>query len=130
MSRDSAPEPVRDDALGRRLFPDGEEPDARFTLANERTFLAWIRTALAFVAAGVAIEAFTLGSLPPGVRKGFAVAVIAVGVLIAVGAGFRWWRVETAMRRKRPLPVPGIVPLLGVVAAAGAVVAAVLVVSA
>jgi len=128
MSTSPEPEqPSRQDALGRRLFPGGAEPDARFTLANERTFLAWIRTSLAFIAAGVALEAFTLGGLPAGVRKAFAVAVIAVGVLIALGAGLRWWRVETAMRHRRPLPVPGIVPLLGVVAAAGAVVAAVLV---
>ncbi|MGB6454192.1 MAG: DUF202 domain-containing protein, partial [Streptosporangiaceae bacterium] len=31
------------------------EPDARFTLANQRTFLAWSRTALALVAAGLGI---------------------------------------------------------------------------
>lgn len=126
---EQAPAPGREDALGRRLFPDGEEPDARFTLANERTFLAWIRTSLAFVAAGVALEAFTLGGLTPGMRKAFAVAIIAVGVLIALGAGVRWWRVETAMRRSKPLPVPGIVPLLGIIAAVGAVVAAILVVT-
>ena len=35
----------------------GTEPDPRFTFANERTFLAWIRTALGFLAAGVAIAA-------------------------------------------------------------------------
>jgi hypothetical protein len=35
----------------RRVFADGAEPDPRFTLANERTFLAWIRTALALIAA-------------------------------------------------------------------------------
>ena len=31
---------------------DGEEPDYRFTLANERTFLAWVRTALGLLAGG------------------------------------------------------------------------------
>ena len=31
------------------------EPDIRFTLANERTFLAWVRTAIGLVAAGVAV---------------------------------------------------------------------------
>lgn len=51
--------------LTRRLLPDGEEPDARFTLANERTFLAWIRTALAFIAGGIAVEAFTGDLFPP-----------------------------------------------------------------
>ena len=46
-------------ALTKRLLPDGVEPDPRFTLANERTFLAWVRTALAFIAGGIAVEAFT-----------------------------------------------------------------------
>ena len=45
--------------LARRVFPEGTEPDPRFTLANERTFLAWMRTALAFIAGGVALEAFS-----------------------------------------------------------------------
>ncbi len=44
--------------LARRLLPEGSEPDPRFTLANERTFLAWVRTALALLAGGIAIEAF------------------------------------------------------------------------
>jgi hypothetical protein len=34
---------------------DEQEPDYRFTFANERTFLAWIRTALALIAGGVAV---------------------------------------------------------------------------
>ncbi len=34
--------------------PAETEPEARFTLANRRTFLAWSRTALALVAAGLA----------------------------------------------------------------------------
>lgn len=35
------------------LLKVGEEPDPRFTLANERTFLAWTRTALALLASAV-----------------------------------------------------------------------------
>lgn len=42
------------------VYGQGEEPDARFSLANERTFLAWIRTSLALIAGGVALEAFDL----------------------------------------------------------------------
>ena len=34
---------------------DGTEPDPRFTFANERTFLAWSRTALALVVAGLGV---------------------------------------------------------------------------
>ncbi len=42
------------------IYAHGSEPDPRFTLANERTFLAWIRTGLAFIAGGIALNAFTL----------------------------------------------------------------------
>ena len=100
--------------LSRTVFPDGEEPDARFTLANERTFLSWTRTSLAFMAGGVAIEAFPIEGLAPQLRLWLAVATIFVGMLIAIGAAARWWRVENAMRHNRALPVPGIIPLLSV----------------
>jgi putative membrane protein len=53
----------------RWVCGEGSEPDPRFTLANERTFLAWIRTALALPAGGVALEALTV-SLLPGLRLG------------------------------------------------------------
>ena len=42
------------------VYRDGSEPDPRFSLANERTFLAWIRTSLALFAAGVALEALAI----------------------------------------------------------------------
>ena len=48
----------------RRVYGTGTEPDPRFTLANERTFLAWIRTSLALIAGGVALEAFELPISP------------------------------------------------------------------
>lgn len=108
--------------LDRRLFPDGKEPDPQFTLANERTFLAWTRTSLAFLAGGIALEAFPL-DLSPELKTGLAVFIIAVGMLISAGAAGRWVRVERAMRRGAPLPVPGIVPLLSFAALAASCVA-------
>lgn len=98
--------------FSRSVFPDGEEPDPRFTLANERTFLAWTRTSLAFLAGGIAFEAFPLAGIDPTLRTGVAIFIIAVGMLIAAGAAGRWMNVERAMRAKKPLPVPAIVPLL------------------
>ncbi|EPD69341.1 hypothetical protein HMPREF1219_01209 [Corynebacterium pyruviciproducens ATCC BAA-1742] len=98
------------------MFPEGEEPDPRFTLANERTFLAWTRTALAFLAGGIAIEAFPIAGLGPAVRMWLAIFVTAVGMVIAGGAAFRWVRVERAMRTGRPLPMPAVIPLLSVAA--------------
>ncbi len=107
----------------RRLFPDGEDPDPRFTLANERTFLAWIRTSLAFLAAGVALEAFPVENVSPTLRTMLSVTVIALGMLIAAGAAGRWVSIERAMRRGQPLPIPLIVPLLAFGAVAAAVLA-------
>lgn len=98
--------------FARAVFPDGQEPDPRFTLANERTFLAWTRTSLAFLAGGIAFEAFPIENLDPSLRTGIAVFIITVGMLIAAGAAGRWMNVERAMRNGRPLPVPAIVPLL------------------
>jgi putative membrane protein len=108
--------------LTRRLFPDGEEPDPRFTLANERTFLAWMRTALAFIAGGVGIEALPASVMSPGLRTFAALAAIGTGILLAAGSAVRWLRIERAMRRNEPLPVPSIVPVLS----AGSIIAAVL----
>ena len=51
----------------QRLRSTGSEPDPRITFANERTFLAWIRTSLALIAAGVALEALVDGLGRPGV---------------------------------------------------------------
>lgn len=98
--------------LARFFFPDGDDPDPRFTLANERTFLAWTRTSLAFLAGGIALEAFPLQLMSADLKTGLSVFIIATGMLIAAGAAGRWIRVERAMRRGEPLPVPGIVPLL------------------
>ncbi len=113
-------------ALARAVFPDGEEPDPRFTLANERTFLAWTRTSLAFLAGGIALEAFEMPSIDEGLRRIAAVVIIVIGMLIALGAAIRWVRVERAMRHAKPLPVPAIAPVLGV----GIFVAAIVVLAA
>ncbi len=88
-----------------------EEPDYRFTLANERTFLAWIRTALALIAGGIAVVQFVPSFGIPGVRHGLSVALTAGGGVLAGLAVRRWQRVQAAMRRDEDLP-PTHVPLL------------------
>ena len=101
--------------MGKRwpgwVYDDGTEPDARFSLANERTFLAWIRTALALMAGGVALEAFDL-SFPGPARRIASVVLILLALGAAAIGWMRWARTERAMRRQQPLP--GSV-LLGVV---------------
>ncbi len=98
--------------LARALLPDGSDPDPRFTLANERTFLAWTRTSLAFLAGGVALAALPIQHISEQLRTWTALFIIAIGLLIAAGSALRWVRIERAMRRRRPLPVPAIIPVL------------------
>ncbi len=87
----------------RWVYSQGTEPDPRFTLANERTFLAWIRTALALVAGGVALEALAL-PVRPGIRVAASVLLILLGLVVPVLAWFTWGSVERALRRGEPLP--------------------------
>ncbi|QCU78755.1 DUF202 domain-containing protein [Citricoccus sp. SGAir0253] len=108
-----------------RLLDGGQEPDPRFTLANERTFLAWIRTSLALVAGGIAVEAFTGSLFDPLTRKLAGSVLLLIAALLAISAGFRWIRVERAMRNGRPMPLPLVVPIL---ATGGALVAVALLV--
>jgi putative membrane protein len=101
---------------------DGGEIDYRFTLANERTFLAWIRTALAMVAGGV-VAAKALTFEHELSRWIVAVPPIVGGALVAADAAGGWRRYEEAMRAGLPLPVGRRLQLLGVAVAAYAVVA-------
>ncbi|MET9568602.1 DUF202 domain-containing protein [Streptomyces virginiae] len=87
-----------------RLKDEGETPDYRFSLANERTFLAWIRTALALVGGGFAVDQF-LPDLRWGVRVGMAFTLLAVGAACALRAVNHWVRCERAMRRHEDLPL-------------------------
>lgn len=92
----------------RRLYSVGTEPDPRFTLANERTFLAWLRTSLALMAGGVGIEA--LNVVVPGDRTPLqsvlAIVLLLAGVLCSAGAFGRWVATERALRTGETLPVP------------------------
>lgn len=96
-----------------RVYAVGAEPDPRFTLANERTFLAWIRTALALIAGGIAVVQFVPSFGIPGVRHGLSVALTAGGGVLAALAVRRWQRVQAAMRQDGELPPTRIPVLLG-----------------
>ncbi|MEV2248622.1 DUF202 domain-containing protein [Streptomyces sp. NPDC049970] len=106
-----APERIRD---------EGETPDYRFSLANERTFLAWIRTALALIGGGFAVDQFLPG-LAWGIRAGLALGLLAAGVLCALRAVSHWMRCERAMRRGEDLPTSRFPALLSLVVAVVAV---------
>jgi putative membrane protein len=102
-------------------------PDYRFTLANERTLLAYLRTGLALAAGGVAVATYAPDL---GVRWGSAAVALAL-VLAGLGtalAGYRRWRAnEAAIAAGAPLPASALVPALAAVVAAVVVVVGVLV---
>ncbi|MBF4770038.1 DUF202 domain-containing protein [Nocardioides agariphilus] len=100
MSDDSTSRPTRWPA---RVYGVGSEPDFRFSLANERTFLAWVRTSLALLAGGVALDAVDLDG-PRGVQTAVAVTLVVLGLLGATAAWLRWAATERAMRLRQPLP--------------------------
>lgn len=90
----------------------GDEPDYRFSLANERTFLAWIRTALALTAGGLGAI-----SLLPDLFGSEALGLMLLALAFATaGTAYRRWALnETAMRLNQPLP-PSRLPLIVAVA--------------
>ncbi|MFC9550311.1 YidH family protein [Rhodococcus sp. NPDC056960] len=94
-----------------KSFRLGADPDPRFTLANERTFLAWIRTALGTVAAAVGFEAFGADVVGAGVRSTVVVFLLVGAIFLAVGAFRRWCTVEGALRLGKGLPVPTVAVL-------------------
>ena len=100
-----------------------DEPDVRFLYANERTFLAYNRTSLALVTAGLAITQLLPPFDLPGGRRMIGLPLIAMGTLMSVASLFQWRRNEQAMRLGKPLPRSVLPVLVTVVVAASAVVA-------
>lgn len=98
MSRDSS-----DGRWPRGVYGQGQEPDPRFSLANERTFLAWIRTSLALLAGAAAVHVFDL-DVPAHVARIASTGLAVAGLVCAVNAWWGWSRTERAMRLGIPLP--------------------------
>ena len=112
------------------LFPGdprsvGDDPDYRFTLANERTFLAWIRTALALTAGGLATVA-VLDDFPG--EDALGVMLLAIGFLTAAASYRRWALNERAMRLDQPLPHSRLPLLIAIAVSIVALIATVLLV--
>lgn len=105
----------------QQIREEGGTPDYRFSLANERTFLAWLRTALALIGGGFAVDQF-LPDLRWAWRVGLALALLAAGVLCSLRAVNHWVRCERAMRRGEDLPVSRFPAVLSVAVAVVAVV--------
>jgi putative membrane protein len=95
--------PARMDSEQERV-PADAEPDYRFTLANERTFLAWIRTALGLLAGGVAVRQVVPPFAVPGATAVLGLMCISLAVVLAATSYPRWRAVQRAMRAGEPLP--------------------------
>ena len=113
------PQPPRTSSASDRSWRPGPlrrgtDPDPRFTLANERTFLAWIRTALGIIAAALALETLSGQHFLESTRRLLVCVLLVFAVLITAAAGFRWFRIEIAMRTNQSLPLPGIVILTAI----------------
>jgi len=118
---------MNDDPRGQDPAQD-DEPDVRFTYANERTFLAWNRTALALIATGVAATQLLPEFHVAGGRQILGIPLIALGALVAVTSFQQWRANEKAMRRRQPLPRSPMALVLSIGIGVVAVIAVVLVV--
>ena len=87
--------------------------DYRFQLANERTFLAWLRTALGLIAGGVALEQFVQPASDEVVVVVVSMCTIAAGALVALIGTLRWARTDAAMRSGVPLPRSPLIVIVG-----------------
>ena len=106
---------------------DGTEPDARFTFANERTFLAWSRTSLALIVGGLAI-AQLLPPFPgiPWGRQVIGTPLILLGCAVSVISYLEWKADQRALRHGQPLPRSRLPRILTIAIAAIGLIAAVL----
>ena len=95
-----------------RLLADGADPDPRFSLANERTFLAWIRTGLGLIALGVGVATFVSTQMVRGLSLLVAAGLVLLGGLICAAAWFRWLRVERSMRLGQGIPPSRLAPFV------------------
>src|SRR5690348_213149 len=95
-----------------KWWETGARPDYRFSLANERTFLAWIRTSIAIVAGAIGIDQFASHLGSPQLRLVLSIILLMVGGTLGGVAYTRWERAERAMRREADLPLSFLLPFL------------------
>ena len=107
---------------------EGREPDYRFSLANERTFLAWIRTALAVLAGGILLHQFGPELQSPALLLGISTCLMVLAAFLSGAAYYHWKGNEISMRHDKPLPGNFVVSFLSIAMSCVAAVLAILVV--
>ena len=90
----------------------GTEPDYRFSMANERTFLAWIRTALAILAGAMLLHQFATKVQPPWLLLALSLSLVMISAVLSWGAYRRWRANEIAMRHAQALPRSVLLPFM------------------
>jgi len=94
--------------------PRGDaDVDYRFLLANERTFLAWMRTALALIAGGVALDQFVVVAGARDLVTVLGIFAIVLGGIVAVLGIVQWRRADRAMRNATRMNSSSTVMILG-----------------
>jgi inner membrane protein YidH len=112
---------------GQRLDP--QHPDYRFSLANERTFLAWVRTALALLAAGVGVVNLPAGFSSSTGRQILGLLLVVLGLVASIGSFVRWRANNRAITTGSPLPASNSTPIIAAGLSVVAIIALVLVIS-
>jgi len=107
---------------------DRTHPDYRFSLANERTFLAWVRTALALLAAGIGVVNLPSGFASSAGRHVLGVLLVVLGLFASVGSFLRWRANSNAIAQGSPLPASNSMPIVAGGLTAVAVIALILVI--
>ena len=100
---------------GRTKVPswtDGEEPDPRWSLANERTLLAYVRTALSLLVGGLAIAASHTVTDTPAWLSALGLPLIALSAAVSLSARERFFAIQRAMRLGEPLTMPRVASIL------------------
>jgi putative membrane protein len=108
---------------------DPQHPDYRFSLANERTFLAWVRTALALLAAGVGVVNLPAGFSSTTGRHILGMLLVVLGLVASISSFVRWRANNNAISTGAPLPASHSTPIIAVGLTGVAVIALVLVIS-
>jgi len=108
---------------------DASHPDYRFSLANERTFLAWVRTALALLAGGVGVVNLPSGFADSAGRHLLGILLVVLGIFAAIGSYARWRANQKAIEQGTPLPNSRSMPVLAAGLTVVAIIALVLVIA-
>ena len=96
------------------------ESRVRTHLANERTFLAWLRTGLSLVAVGIGAASFIPIDLVPGfpLVRTFAIVLVLSGTSMVIYGGLRFRRayeaIEGGTYGPSTMPVLAVAIIIGV----------------